>query len=378
MKGRVSDMSKFGKTQLTASAPMHDQRLRIFISYSHEDVERVKLIARVIEKNGMEAIYDDKSGLHVGTGFKDEIIHFITHAHIFLPLLTEASLKRPWVQQEIGYAVASRVPTVPVAINCVPGEFLHGIQAIQLKTLETAKLRERLTEKALRICLQKSPVRGSLYECADTTDERAILLAEYARAVTLTGGTGLVRQSGGLSSFHIPDENIDHPFWQLRYGKQHQSQFHRKVLLEERLALTEHAKKKGCRIIIDPDLGYEFYGEDARRTRLETLLRFLHTMKSVRCEVAMASIAMSESVTIVGDWFAAHSISGRMGDGYRQTIFTRHAPTIATMIEEFDRRFNQYLYGAPASKSRKRAISEIERRIAKLPATSSKKTGKRS
>lgn len=371
-------MSKSGKTRSTAAASKNDQRLRIFISYSHEDMERVKLIAKVIEKNGMEAIYDDKSGLHVGTGFEDEIIHFITHAHIFLPLLTETSLKRPWVQQEIGYAVASRVPTVPVAIGCEPGEFLHGIQAIQLKTLDKVRLQERLTEKALRICLQKSPVRGSLYECADTTDERAMLLAEYARAVTLTGGSGLVRQLGGLSSFHIPDENIDHPLWQLRYGKQHQAQFHRKVLLEERLALTEHAKKKGCRIIIDPDLKYEFYGDKARQTRLECLLRFLHRMKGVRCEVAMANIAMSESITIVGDWFAAHSISGKMGDGYRQTIFTRHAPTIATMIEEFDRRFNQYLYGLPASKSRKRAISEIECRIAELPSTLVKSARKRS
>ena len=96
-------MSKSGETQRTAAALMNDQRLRVFISYSHEDGEEVKLIANVIEKNGMEAIYDDKKGLQLGAGFRDEIIHLITHAHIFLPLLTETSLKRPWVQQEIGY-----------------------------------------------------------------------------------------------------------------------------------------------------------------------------------------------------------------------------------------------------------------------------------
>ena len=215
-------MSKLNKSRRPAKASRSEQQLRVFISYSHEDREKVRLIAAVIEKNGMEAIYDDKEGLQLGTGFRDEIIHLITHAHIFLPLLTETSLKRPWVQQEIGYAVAPRVPTVPVAINCEPGEFLHGIEAIQLKTLEKAKLEERLTEKALRACLQRRPAHGDpLYECADTTDERAILLAEYARAVTNTGGAGFVRQLGGLSSFHIPSENIEHPLWQLRYGKQH-------------------------------------------------------------------------------------------------------------------------------------------------------------
>ena len=100
-------------------------------------------------------------------------------------------------------------------------------------------------------------------------------------------------------------------------------------------------------------------------------------MNHVRCEVAMANIAMTESVTIVGDWFAARSISGTMGDGYRQTIFTRHAPTIATMIEEFDRRFNQYLYGSPVSKSQKRAIAEIERRISEIGVSPARTASKR-
>jgi len=364
-------MSSASKTTHTAAVAKSDQRLRVFISYSHEDIELVRILAEVLKKNRMVPIYDE--GLRVGTGFKEEIIHYISHAHIFLPLLTETSLTRPWVQQEIGYAVASRVQTVPVAINCEPGEFLHGIQAIQLKTMDKSVLRERLTEKALRLCLEKRPLRGALYECADTTDERAILLAEYAQAVTLTGGAGLVRQLGGLSSFHIPDENIDHPLWQQRYGKQHQPMFHRKVLLEERRALTEHARKTGCRIIIDPDLTYEFYGGSARRTRLECLLRFLQELKGVRCEVAMTNIAMSESITIVGDWFAARSISGKMGDGYRQTIFTRHAPTIAGMIEEFDSRFDQCFYGSSATNSRDRAIKEIQRRVAGLSALPAKR-----
>ena len=90
----------------------------------------MRILSEVIEENGMSALYDDKEGLQVVTGLKEEIIHFISHAHIFLPLLTETSIKRPWVQREIGFAVASRVSTVPVAINCEPGEFLLGIQAI--------------------------------------------------------------------------------------------------------------------------------------------------------------------------------------------------------------------------------------------------------
>jgi hypothetical protein len=364
-------MPDAGKTKQPSAEPLSDHRLRVFISYSHEDKDLVKTIAKVIKKNGMSAIYV-KKGLQVGTGFPAEIIHFISHAHIFLPLLTKTSLKRRWVQQEIGFAVASRVPTVPVAIRCEPGEFLYGIQAIQLKTLDKAELQKRLTRDALEKCLQRYPLGGALYECADTTEERAVLFAQYARAVILSRGSGMVRQLGGLSSFHIPDQTIDHPDWQSRYGDKHQSEYHRKVLLEERLALTEHAKKKGCRIVIDLDIDYKFYGGDAKRSRLQRLLRFLHSMPDPLCEVAIAGQGLSKSMTsksttIVGDWFAAQSISGKPGQGYKQTIFTRHSPTIARMIEEFDRRFAQCLDGLPAEKSREYAIGEIERRIADLP-----------
>ena len=78
-------MPKSNKSRRPAKAPRSDQLLRVFISYSHEDREKVKIIANVIEKNGMEAIYDDKEGLQLGAGFRDEIIHLITHAHIPSP-----------------------------------------------------------------------------------------------------------------------------------------------------------------------------------------------------------------------------------------------------------------------------------------------------
>ncbi len=362
----------------TAKSGRHcwqNRPMRVFICYSHEDADSVRTIAEILQKNGMVALYD-KEGLQVGTGFKQEIINFIIHAHVFLPLLTRASLKRRWVQQEIGYAVASHVPTAPVAINCEPGEFLHGIQAIRLKDLDKAELKKRLTQEALETCVQKYPLGGALYECAASTDERAVLMAQYAHAVTLMGGSGMVRQLGGLSSFHIPAETIDHTVWQLRYGNQHQSEYHRNVLREERVGLTEHAKQKGCRIVIDPSLDYAFYGGEAMRSRLDCLLKFLRSMPDRLCQVAIAGNGMSESITIVGDWFAAHSIYGKAGEGYRHTNFTRHAPTIAKIIADFDRRFAQHLGGVPTLRSRKNAIDEIERQIARVSAVLVERSGK--
>jgi hypothetical protein len=364
-------MSNDSKVEHLVVEPVNEHELRVFISYSHEDKAIARTIASVLKKNGITATYD-KKGMHVGSGFPQQIINYVSHAHIFMPLLTKTSLKRPWVQQEIGYAVASRVTTVPVAINCEPGEFLYGIQAIHLKTVDKAKLEKRLTRKTLDTCLQETPLGGALYECGAMTEDRARLLAQYAHAVTLMGGAGVVRQSGGLSSFHIPDAPIDDPLWELRYGKQHQSDAHKAALREERLALTEHAKLKGCRIIIDPDLNFKFYGGDARRTRLQCLLRFLQDETIPSCQVAIAHLPINESITIVGDWFVAHSISSRMGQGYRHTIFTRHAPTIARMISDFEQSFGKHLNGMPEANSREHAIAEIKSRIAAIPVAATK------
>jgi hypothetical protein len=253
-----------------------------------------------------------------------------------------------------------RVAIVPVTIDCEPGEFLHGIQAIHLKRKDKSKLSKRLTWEALNKCLEDSPPGGPVYECGVMTEDRARLLAHYAHAVAGMGGSGIVRQSGGLSSFHIPTAPLEDLVWKKRYGKKHQSDNHAAALREERLALTAHAKQKGCRLIIDPDLNFRFYGPDARLIRLQCLLQFLQDKAIRDCQVAIADLPLNESITIVGDWFAAHSISSRMGQGYRHTIFTRHAHTIANMIEDFDLRFEKHLNGIPVVTSRDFAIEQIK------------------
>jgi len=48
---------------------------------------------------------------------------------------------------------------------------------------------------------------------------------------------------------------------------------------------------------------------------------------------------IEKNVTIVGDWFFAESVSAALGEGYKHTIFTRHAPSIRSRIEAFDQEF---------------------------------------
>ena len=322
-----NSVPKLSRAEPLASSSPPSQSIRVFISYAHNDAGTASNIAEVLGEQGIDLLYD--KNLNVGAGFTEQIMQRIAHAHVFLPVLTKRASARQWVQQEIGYAVALRVPVVPVAIQCDPGQLLHGIEAIRLEDATMDTLRSRLSRSRLEKCLQhaKQDKRMvALFECGETTEERAELIAKYANAVTELERYGEVRQLGGLSSFHIPRETIHHPVWTRRYGNVPAREHHKLVLREERLSLTKHSRRAGCKLIIDIDLKFSKYGGDARLARLESIRNFLRgEMNEANCEVALGK-DRGENLLIVGDWFAARSIHGKEGEGYRQTMFTRHGP----------------------------------------------------
>ena len=158
------------------------------------------------------------------------------------------------------------------------------------------------------------------------------------------GGHGLVRQKGALSSFHIPTETIRHPIWRERYGANERSDEHCELQRRERLALTRHAELAGCKLIIDPFLTYDRYGEYARRVRLQCLYDFLNQMHDDKCQAVISrGLGHGLSNTYVGDWFAAESVLAVLGKGYYQTIFTRHAALVRSKAADFDSEFDELL-----------------------------------
>ena len=194
-------------------------------------------------------------------------------------------------------------------------------------------------------------------------------MAAYCNDVRQLKSDGLVRQRGGLSSFHIPDQHVNHQVWKLRYGGKRDDPDSNSRLLEERLALEYHAKTVGCQLIINPELQFSKWGPIARRSRIEVLLDFLKRMPDEKCEVAILSKAGVGSLTMVGDWFCAEAVSGTAGRGYKQTIFCRHAPTVMKKIQEFDGQFKELLdkRGWSADTSRLASIALLENILADLP-----------
>jgi hypothetical protein len=337
-----------------------ENKIRVFISYSHGDKDFVdRMVAFLEDKCKIKVIWDEN--LSAGTGFPDQIKDSIASAHIFMPLLTEESFKRGWVHQEIGYAMALNIPVLPVTTeDSGPGGMLQIIHAVKIdKNIEN--LQHHLNYRTFETLLKNS-ASAPIFLCAHLPEERTKMITEYSDKISNMGEFGTVRQKGGLSSFHIPDDHILKPVWTERYVPEFRNEYHKRLQRNERLALDKHAKLAGFKIIISPD--YVIHGRDKRAicARIETLIAFLRNTSCDPCIVAMQDKETStESLTIVGDWFLAESVSFRKGDGFTNTFFTRDAFEIARRTEDFESELQELLdsNGWTADNSREKAIERL-------------------
>jgi TIR domain len=345
-------------------------RYRVFISYSHDERKLAQRIAVQLDANGMLSLWD--KDIAPGHGFHDQIKTFISYAHVFLPIITESSSARGWVQQEIGYAMALNIPVLPIALGKPPGEMLSGLQAIRLEHAEADIPPSLCVATIDRLMCKQKDSTSTLYHCADHHEQRTKMISEYAEEVRLLGYTGVVRQSGALSAFHIPDKPANHPIWAKRYGGKSKGIYHNELLRQERISLEHHAAREGCRLIVCPEVTFEEYPPEARVTRLTGLLEFLQAMPDDKIEIARGPVlAQGESFLMVGDWFSASSISGQLTRGYRQTIFTRHAPTLRNQLLRFEDEFRDATQARPwpsAKSSRLGAILYLQDLISRLEA----------
>lgn len=357
-------------------------KYRIFLSYSHQNMHLAEKIADILEKNGLNPIWDKH--LTFGRGFQDQIKKFIANSHIFIPLITEQSSLRGWVHQEIGYAMAHNIPVLPVTQKGIlPGEMINELQAIKINTtnLDEKDLKRKLSwENINSIILSEETGSKPMYECAYYHQERTMMLVEYAKSISelFSDHEAVFRQIGALSSFHLPLNSPTNKIWKVRKGEESVAEFENKWLRKERVELEKLGRKWGFRIIIDPYLDFSQYKEKAnqvRISRLTTLLYFFLSLDDKKSEkygvVISDKIERNRNLILVGDWFMAESLTGRAGKGYQQTILSRHALAVKEQIELFDAEFEEGLekqkrLSKTESNSLLYAIDVIDKIIEKL------------
>lgn len=239
---------------------------RVFISYSHEDRELAGRVVKVLQKFGLEPIWD--KDIRPGLPFTDSIKSLIAHSHIFMPLITENSQKRPWVHQETGFAMALKVPVLPIAIGNLPGEMIAQLQAINVEQ-DLKGLKQHLLEINIEHLIFSPPTAiHSGVIVAELPEKRTELMAEYAKWLIEQRKYGKLRQRGALSSFCLPDSDVNDPVWKLRDGNNVRSDYYHLLQREERRALEIHARECGCALYIDPTIYFSARGSECTRTRL--------------------------------------------------------------------------------------------------------------
>ncbi len=337
---------------------MNHNRYRFFISYCSEDEAIAKLVVATLAKAGHHIM--EMSQAQPGIPYADEIRRWINGSHFVIPIVTEQSKTRPWVHQEIGYALGRHLPVVPIMFRCDPGSlaFLDTVRAtivnneLDLETeLQKINWRGIISENK-----ERSPYPVSTFD-GDATF-RAKLLAEAARKININFPEAdlLIRQCSRLTSFSLPRDHGVGPwtvvnsrndiFW---------------LQTEEREALQKIADQGRCDLRIDPDY-YEYSDgrrrlfqvvkgkrKDVRRevydpriqlARLETLCVFLNAMDDTKVRVVVDDeFASSDSITIIGDHWLAFSAAVAPFAKHRKTIWTWHAPTVAWECENFDKNF---------------------------------------
>lgn len=311
---------------------------RVFISYSHDDEDKINDILDVLKQNGLISTYD--KNFVAGIPFREQIEALIAHSDVFVAILSENSNEAGWVHEEIGYAMALDIPILPIALDdTIPDKMIRELHALPWQKAANKDIAIQNYKQSL---LMKK-TRPS-YECGDNRHQRTDMLVEYAGRIFMMGYSGKLRQIAGLSTFHLPDEPVyDDISWTNRYtGMNLPGEEELRALHNERKMLERHVKNEGCNLIINP--AFTFGNDLARETRINELLKFLKDKKDeYDIEIVIDTIPDGRNLTIVGDWFAADAYRSTLDKGYSQTIFTRHAPTVRNKIIQFDRQFDKLL-----------------------------------
>jgi hypothetical protein len=314
---------------------------RVFVSYSHDNQQQATEIRGFLEGIGARPMSD--VDLPPGVPFPDEIKRKIAYAHVFIPLLTESSGKRPWVHQEIGYAMGLGVPILPLALGKLPEGMTEQVQAVQVSP-DLSDLPQRLSSDLLASFVSRSQETPcATFQCADQLFQRTQILVAHTKEILQIGQAGRVLQRSAFSSFSLPNKRPKHPDWDERDGDVKCSLEIRELLRQEREVMEAHARKRGCDLIIDPYVLAKRHGKEATTARLRILREFLESMPDDRIRVAIQKGEIDGSLIIVDDWFVAEAVVPRYGVGYMQTILTRHAPTVLRRSREFGRDFEEVL-----------------------------------
>lgn len=113
--------------------------VKVFISYSHADADKAKIIHDKLIDEGMQVFHD--KDIQSGSNWRDIIIDGIAEADIGLVLLSPASIQSPYVRREILQLSAQNKRLYGALVSDLGDvelpKFLDGIQYVNLENIDS-------------------------------------------------------------------------------------------------------------------------------------------------------------------------------------------------------------------------------------------------
>jgi TIR domain-containing protein len=129
----------------------------VFISYSSED-ERLALFAKThLEAEGI-SVFVAASSLAAGSKWNEAILNSLSGARLVLVLVSRASSRSAFVNQEIGAALSRRKDVIPVVWDMDPSAlpgFLTSTQALSLRGKSIEQISADLSQVGRKVRIDK-------------------------------------------------------------------------------------------------------------------------------------------------------------------------------------------------------------------------------
>lgn len=347
---------------------LHDiMNIRVFVSYAHHDSPVAAKVIQHLTDIGVRPSHD--KGFKVTRTIANQVTSKIAYSHLVLAIITENSVNRAWVQQEIGFAFGVGLPVVCVAIGIVPQGMPSAEVALTLEA-DLSDLAQKLTIETLKDAVHAAQEYARpTFQCAYLSEERTKMLVEYAQNLSVIEHARKVRYWGAFTSFAIPDAEPTSKIWDEFEGTTMQrARAVRERLRQERQVLELHARSAGCDLIVDPYITSAALTQELKLARLKELRRFVDGMPENRVRLVVRHNNTEGNLLILGDWFYAESLSPQAKSGFLHTVFTQHAPSVLKKLEEFVKHFDsQYHTTATDHSSKKRdALKKLDECITEI------------
>jgi hypothetical protein len=105
---------------------------KVFLSYSSKDATLAGSLKKYLEYYGTEAFLAHED-IMPGEKWKAEIMKQLATCDILVPILTKEAAASPYVNQEIGYALARDVEMLPIMVSAEPFGFISETQGMKPK-----------------------------------------------------------------------------------------------------------------------------------------------------------------------------------------------------------------------------------------------------